>query len=129
MKTKRPENPEFARAVGKSTLLRIDWKNWKKEVPTSGQDIWVIIRLQDGYYPVMGTYFDEVIPASKDGHFPESRWRSVRFQDFGLPDIYIGNKEAKRLVAWGVNRSIVRLGKDCKKCKRLECSCERKSRH
>ena len=112
-KKKELENPDFVRAVGKSSLLRIDWKSWK-EMPKSGDKIWVILRLKKGYYPVTGTYFDEVIPASKDGHFPASRWKQIKFDDFGIPDIFVGpshDKNQKRLVAWGVHRGVIRLAK------------------
>lgn len=124
MKKKKLENLEFAKAAGQSTLLRIDWKDWKKEIPNSGQDIWIVIKLTDGYYPVRGTYWDETLPASKDGTFSKTRWQSVRFDDYFLPEIYIGNKEQKRLIAWGAHKAFVRLGKDCKKCKQLRCICK-----
>lgn len=112
-KPKKLDNPDFKFAVGKSSLLRIDWQSWDT-LPKSGQDIWVVLRLQNGFYPVTGTYFDETIPASKDGHFPETRWKSIKFHDFGIPEIYVGkhhDKNQKRLIAWGAHKGIVRLGK------------------
>lgn len=124
MKKKKTDNPDFSKAVGKSSLLRIDWRDWSKELPTSGQDIWVVIRLKNGFYPVTGTYFDQTLPASKDGNFPQSRWRSVRFTEFGIPETFMGSREWKRLIAWGVHRGVVRLAIDCPKCKRLQCSCK-----
>ena len=110
---KAQDNPDFKFAVGKSSILRIDWKSWD-EFPESGQDIWVVLRLKNGFYPVTGTYFDEVIPASKEGNFPETRWRSVKFHDFGIPEIYVGkhhDANQKRLIAWGVHKGIIRLAK------------------
>jgi hypothetical protein len=123
---KKLENFAFSRAVGKSTLLRIDWKDWNKELPKSGAQIWVVIRLENGFYPVQGTYWDETLPASADGKFPSSRWQSVKFTDYGVPEIYLRSKEQKRLRAWGYNVAAITLGKECKKCKRLECACNLK---
>ena len=121
---KKLENPDFARPVGKSSILRIDWKSWDKETPKSGQEIWVILKLKNGYYPVTGTYFDETLPAN--GPFKESRWRQIKFHDFGIPDIFVKphcDKNQKRLVAWGSHKGVVRLGKNCKKCGCLPCKC------
>ena len=114
-KKKKQENLDFAHPIGKSSILRIDWKSFKKEMPRSGQDIWVVLRVKNGYMIGTGTYFDEVIPASTDGHFPDTRWRQIKFNDFGIPDILVGkqysDKNQKRLVAWGAHRGIVRLAK------------------
>jgi hypothetical protein len=111
----KQENLDFAHPVGKSSILRIDWKSFKKEMPKSGQDIWVVLKARNGYHVVTGTYFNEVIPASKDGNFPETTWKIIKFHDFGCPDILVGkqyaNKNQKRLMAWGVNRGIIRLAK------------------
>ena len=112
-KTKKIENADFANPVGKSSIIRIDWKSFKKEMPKSGQDIWVVLKVSNGYMVATGTYFNEVIPASKDGNFPDTTWKQIKFHDFGLPDILVGkeyaDKNQKRLVAWGVNQGIVRL--------------------
>lgn len=108
---KKLVNQDFAKAAGKYSVIRIDWKNWKKELPKSGQDIWVVIRLDNGYYPVTGTYFDETFPASKDGVVPKSRWQSVKFTEGSIPDTFMGSKDWKRLVAWGVQSGVVRLSK------------------
>lgn len=127
MKTKKAIiNPEFANPVGKSSLLRIDWKSWKDECPKNGTSIWVILKFTNGYVPVTGTYLDHTLPASSDGHFPETRWRSVKFDDFEYPDIFVGmrDKNEKRMIAWGVHRGVVSLGTDCKKCKMLQCNCK-----
>ena len=114
-KTEKQQNLDFAHPVGKSSILRIDWKSFKKEMPKSGQDIWVVLKARNGYHVVTGTYFNEVIPASKDGNFPETTWKIIKFHDFGCPDILVGkqyaNKNQKRLMAWGVNRGIIRLAK------------------
>jgi len=117
-------NPDFAKPIGKSSLLRIDWKSWDKEVPRHCEDIWVIIRLKKGYFPVTGTYFDQSFPAKED--MPSARFRSVRFTEFGIPETFMGSKDWKRLIAWGTHRGVVRLAKDCKKCKRLECVCAKR---
>jgi len=107
-------NNDFLKAVGKSSILRIDWKSWN-ELPNSGCRIWIVVRLDKEVVVVTGTYFDETIPASKDGHFPETRWRQVKFDEFGFPDTFVGpdhrDKNAKRLVAWGYHKGIIRLAK------------------
>jgi|FAXJ01.1.fsa_nt_gi hypothetical protein len=107
------ENPDFAHPIGKSSILRIDWKSFEKEMPLSGQDIWVVLRVKNGYIIRTGTYFNEVIPAN--GPFKASIWKQIKFHDLGLPDILVGkeyaDKNQKRLVAWGAHRGIVRLAK------------------
>lgn len=112
---KKLTNPDFAHPIGKSSILRIDWKSFKKEMPKSGQDIWIVLHCKDGYMVATGTYFNEVIPASKDGNFPETRWKQIKFHDFGIPDILVGkeysDKNQKHLVAWGAHRGILRLAK------------------
>ena len=111
----KQENLDFAHPVGKSSILRIDWKSFKKEMPKSGKDIWVILKVSNGYMVAQGTYFNEVIPASENGTFPATTWKQIKFHDFGLPDILVGKEYAdrnqKRLVAWGVHRGIIRLAK------------------
>ena len=107
------QNLDFAHPVGKSSILRIDWKSFKKEMPKSGQDIWVFLKARNGYMVVTGTYFNEVIPAN--GPFKASVWKQIKFHDFSIPDILVGkeyaDKNQKHLVAWGVNRGIIRLAK------------------
>lgn len=111
----KQENLDFAHPVGKSSILRIDWKSFKKEMPKSGQDIWIVLKAKNGFMVAQGTYFNEVIPASKDGNFPETTWKQIKFHDFGIPDILVGkeysDKNQKHLVAWGAHRGIVRLAK------------------
>ena len=126
MKTKNTKTPvleyvEFAKAVGKSTLLRIDWRDWEKEQPKNGEDMWVVVKLKDGYYPVRGTYFDEILPPN--GSYKESRWKYVRFSETMIPEIYLGSKDAKCLIAWGRNQTVVRLGVQCAICGALQCQC------
>lgn len=118
--TKKPKvkNPDFLKAVGQSSILRIDWKSWDT-YPRSGEDIWVIVRLDKEVIPVTATYFDEIISTSEDGHSPKTRWRSVKFTDYGFPDTFVGpnhkDKNFKRLIAWGTHRGIIRLAKLPKK--------------
>ena len=125
-KTKKQEisNIDFADAVGKSSLLRIDWKSWDT-LPENGMDIWVVVRLDKGYYPFTATYHDEIIPNTDN--FPETRWRQIKFHDFEMPDVFVGlyheDKNFERLIAWGTHRGIVRLGVDCPICKQLQCIC------
>lgn len=103
MKSRKPtskkaklENPQFAKAVGTTTFLRLDWQSWDS-LPPENTQIFVIVRLENGYYPMTATYYDEVIPAK--GPFKASRWQQVKFDD-AIPTIFLGNKEAKRLIAW-----------------------------
>lgn len=113
-KKPKVKNADFLKAVGQSSVLRIDWKSWDT-LPQSGQKIWIVVRLNKEVVVLTGTYFDETLPASKDGHFPKTRWRQVKFDEFEFPDVFVGSyhrdKNAKRLVAWGVHRGIIRLAK------------------
>ena len=94
--TTKLENPEFAKAVGTTTFLRLDWQSWDK-LPPQNQQIFVIVRLDNGYYPVTATYLDEILPAN--GPFKASRWQQVKFDD-SIPMVFLGSKDAQRLIAW-----------------------------
>jgi len=119
---KKSLNKEWSNPIGKTTLVRIDWRDWKKEQPKSCEDIIVVIKDKIGDYgPVHATYFDETIPASKA--FPESRFRRVAFREFGLGEIYLGSKEEKYLVDWGRFKVVKQLTSDCPICKQLICQC------
>jgi hypothetical protein len=103
---------QLAKAVGRETHLKLVWKDWKKERPTSGQDIYVIVKFRDGYMPLTATYLDETFPASEDGTRGSSRWRSVR-TSYG--ELFLENKEdAKRLVAWAVTETMGELLHVCR---------------
>ena len=107
-------------AVGQSSLLRVDWKDWKKETPEHSKDIFVILRFDDGYAPAYAEYFDESFPGNHINFHP-SRFRKVRVRDVG--EIFLGTKEAKRLVAWGYVVPVIKLTKECPVCKMLQCQC------
>lgn len=92
--TSKLENADLAGLIGKHTYLRILWKDWKKELPPANKQIFVIIQLDSGYYPVTAEFLDP-------NHF-----KMIKFDDASLPSIYLGDKETKRLVAWGVLRKI-----------------------
>ena len=125
MKTVKPENQEFEHSVGKSTLCRIDWKSWDKELPPKCTSIYIIIKLESGYYPVTGIYTETVIPAV-DGVFPETKWKKVQFDDLDFPEIFIpphNDDNYERLIAWGKLKSIIPLGIECEICHELRCIC------
>lgn len=84
------ENADLAERIGNYTYLKILWKSWKKELPPAYKQIFVIIKLKKGYYPVIAEFMDPK-------HF-----QVVKFDDFTMPEIYLGTKEAKMLIAWGV---------------------------
>jgi hypothetical protein len=90
MKKKPLENADLAERVGNYTYLKILWKSWKKELPPAYKLIFVIVKLDKGYYPLTAEFMD-----------PQN-FQVVKFDDFTMPDIYLGTKDAKRLVAWGV---------------------------
>ncbi len=84
------EGLDLANKVGTYTYLKILWKSWEKELPPSYKQIFVIIKLKKGYYPVTAEFMD-----------PE-HFQVVKFDDFTMPDIYLGTEDAKMLIAWGV---------------------------
>jgi hypothetical protein len=90
-------NPELSKPFGKTTHCKLVWQDWKT-LPKSGDRIFVIVRIPDGYHPYTGIYLDEILPAT--GRFPASRWQQVRFDEYGLPTIFFGDKNHKRLIAW-----------------------------
>lgn len=108
---KKLENPELAKAAGKVTLTKLVWKSWKGKQPENCQDIFVIIRLKNGYYPAGGTYFDETIN--------KLRFRRVVFNHGNIPDIFLDSKEEKRLIAWAVLEKLGKVLTDAKLSDRL----------
>jgi hypothetical protein len=119
---KKPVGKEWLNPIGKTTLLRVDWRDWKKEQPKSCEDIVVIVKDKAGDCgPFHATYFDETIPAGKT--FPETRFRRIEFREFGLGTIYLGSKEEKYLIAWGRLKVVKQLISDCPICKQLICQC------
>ena len=104
-KNSKIANPELAEAIGKTTILRLEWKDWKKEFPKNGDRIYVILKLKDGYIPVTGVYLDETFPS--DRPFPASRWQTVKFDDC-FPTAIVGGEHGETLFAWA---KAVRVGK------------------
>ena len=94
IRKKRLEGSELAKAIGTYTYLRILWKSWKKELPPPHRQIFVIIRLEKGYYALSATVIDPTGVGL------------VRFDDSIIPDTYLGGKDAKRLIAWGILQKI-----------------------
>lgn len=127
--TKKPEKKDkWSECIGKSTLLRIDWEDWKKKQPENGQDIVVVVKDCDGTYaPVHATYlvehFKETVDKETKKKIPAITFRIVEFREFTLGRIFLGSKEEKHLVAWGCLKSVVKLGKECGICKRIDCIC------
>jgi hypothetical protein len=101
---KKLENSEWAKVAGKTTYLKVDWKDWKKERPVSGETVLVIVRLDKGYYPTYGTYYKETIVATS--------WQYVRFAAVMIPDIFEGTSYWKRLIAWGKAKQIKKPTKE-----------------
>lgn len=79
---------DLANMVGKKTFLELEWKSWKKELPPAYCQIFVILRLDKGYFPVTAEFLD-----------PEN-FKVVKFDDFTLPDCYLESNEGWRLHAW-----------------------------
>jgi hypothetical protein len=118
--SKKLVGAEFADAIGKTTVLALEWKDWEKELPESGDRVYIISKLEDGFYPVTGIYFDEIIPAS--GTFKKSRWQTVRIDDG--PMVILGGEDANRLIAWAKPKRIGKvLNEDCIICKKVLCCC------
>jgi hypothetical protein len=106
-KQKKAENPEFAKCIGKHTILRLSWKPWT-ELPHPWQQIYIVLKLKDGYFPVTGMFCDETLPAN--GPFKESRWQSVKFDEAGLGELFLHDKKAfKLLIAWAQPKAKVLL--------------------
>lgn len=89
-------NPQWSRAAGKVTLLKLEWKSWKKELPKSGDDIYLIVKFNDGYLPVTGTYISQMLPAN--GPLKALRWSEVRMYGGNL--ILENKADFRRLIAW-----------------------------
>ena len=110
-RSKKLTDSFWSKAVGQSTLLRIDWKSFNDEMPKSGQDIFVIVKFSDGYSPLHAEYLDG------DGF----KW--LRFRDSSMPHVYHGSDDWKRMIAWGCLKPIIQLTKECPMCKQLQCQC------
>ena len=93
-KNKHINSPELSRLVGKLTYFSILWKSWKAEMPPANEQIFVILKLDDGYFPVTAEFLDP------------KNFKQIKFDDPVLPDIYFGDKNTKRLIAWGKLKQI-----------------------
>lgn len=124
------EGEHLPKLIGKTSYLKVDWKSWKKELPPKDQHIWIIIHLQNGYYTVLGEYFEEAIPYGCDQKgnmvIPPRVFRQVRFSDQSIPDVFLGSKDEKRLIGWGEMDKVdlPHEGKEpCIICKEKRCVC------
>lgn len=90
--------------AGKTTFLRLDWKDWKEKQPKSGQRVYVILRLERAYLSLTGIYLDEILPAN--GPFIASRWQRVEFDDPQIPDTFLESEEDWWLIAWAVPKIV-----------------------
>jgi hypothetical protein len=125
MKKSKLENAEYAKSVGKSTFLKLNWVSWKT-LPKSHQKIFVILRLDKGYYPMTAIYCDEILPTN--GSLKKSHWRIVKFDECLIPEIYLGSKDEKRLIAWaGFYKVGEVLNDTCLICRRKKCNCLKES--
>ena len=106
------EGKEWSRMVGKTTLIRVDWKSFDDEFPKHGEDIVVILKCKDGYGPFHAEYLQS-----------GENWKEVRFREPMFPTIYMGSKEWKRLVAWGRFKVVKQITEECPMCKQLICQC------
>jgi hypothetical protein len=91
---------ELAKAVGKTTTLRLHWKSWKKELPPANVTIYIVLKLSDGYIPVTGKFRHEIFPAI--GPFKKSEWKTVYFDDPYFSTIILGGKGNEKLIAWAI---------------------------
>lgn len=87
----------YAEAVGKITFLKLEWKDWKKELPKSGSNIYVILKSEDRFLPIYAEYLDYEL----DPLYGRHRFQEVRFPGSRLPELYLGSKDAEEyLHAW-----------------------------
>ena len=109
---KKLEGMEWSKMIGKTTLLRVDWKSFKDELPKHGEDIVVILKCKDGYGPFHAEYIKD-----------DKNWSRTRFREPAFPDIYMDSKEYKRMVSWGRFKVVKQKTKECTICKQLICQC------
>lgn len=109
------EGTKWSKAVGQSSLLRVDWKSFDEELPKFGEDIVVIFKFKDGYGPLHAEYIC-------DGT-ENSAWKEVRFREPFIGPIYSGSKQWKDMIAWGRFKVVIELTKECPVCKNLQCQC------
>ena len=87
------ENTHLAKKAGTTSYLKVDWISFKKKRPPVNETIFIILRLRNGYYPVLGEYRKENISTIK--------YESIHFLSSLIPEIFFGTKDEKRLIAWG----------------------------
>ena len=119
--SKKIPSSDLENAIGKTTIVKLTWKDWAKELPENGDRIYVIIKAKNGLVPVTGMYLDETLPAN--GPFPESRWQTVRFDD-AIGTAILGGEGGECLVAWARPKKVGKLLNDsCLICKEFPCCC------
>lgn len=103
-KSKKLENRELAKAVGKTNFFKIEWHSLK-ETPLRGQQIFVIVKLKAGYYAFTADYLEWTSEERKNDKgevvFPPTTFKYFKFDDFRMPEVYIGSPQARKIVAWG----------------------------
>lgn len=103
-KKQKLRNWELAKAVGKSNFFRIEWHSMK-ETPPQGRQVYVIVKLKEGYYAFTADYLEWTSDPKPDEKgklpFPPTTFKYFKFDEFRMPEVYLGSPEAKRLVAWG----------------------------
>jgi len=99
------QGAHLAKKVGTTSYIKVEWKSWKKELPPRGEKIFVIVRLTNGYFPILAEYVEWTSEIRNDGKYKAIikpvTFRSVRFDDISMPEIYLGSPDQKRLIAWG----------------------------
>lgn len=114
--------PELAEPWGKSSFLQLTWKDWKKETPPNGKQIFVIIKYKMGYYPMLGTYIEETLEKTKG--VLGGTWRYVMIHDFALSKIFLEDKVPNSLIAWAELKALTPLLKsECPLCQEANCVC------
>jgi hypothetical protein len=91
---KKLQYPELKNCIGKSTFLQLHWRDWKNEQPKIGQRIYVVVQLPTGYLPKTGVYLGGVLS--------KTPWHQIKFDTCGLPELFLGSKDTRRVIAWAI---------------------------
>lgn len=85
---KKLDGAEWKNAAGTKTHLELTWHSWKDKLPPAYQEIYIIIQLENGFYPVTGEFLDP------------KNFQYVRFNQPVLPDCYLKSDDGWRLHLW-----------------------------
>jgi hypothetical protein len=114
-------NPEFRDAIGKSSLLQIEWKPLSELIVKKQHlSIFIILKNEDGYHPFPAEYIYDISEVTiKTGN----NFSNILLHELGKRYYIADPDDMKKIVAWGYLSRVKKLTERCIICKEIQCQC------